>query len=85
VQEVQHPLVAAFACARQWPGWCRTGRGEGPAMAALAAAAPRYAVVSALAGVAFDAAAAPPAWGLTRYNDRHNVNCLSTFTAVCGL
>jgi polyisoprenoid-binding protein YceI len=47
-----------FACARQWPGWCRPGRGEGPAMAALAAAAPRYAVVSALAGVPFDAAAA---------------------------
>ncbi len=43
-----------FACAPQWPGWCRQGRGEQAALAALAAAAPRYAQVCARAGVAFD-------------------------------
>jgi len=43
-----------FACAVDWPGWCRSGRGEEEALAALATAASRYAVVPALAGVAFD-------------------------------
>jgi hypothetical protein len=43
-----------FACAPQWPGWCRQGRGEEAALAALAAAAPRYAQVCARAGVPFD-------------------------------
>ena len=43
-----------FACAVDWPGWCRSGRGEEQALAALATAASRYAVVPALAGVAFD-------------------------------
>ena len=43
-----------FACALQWPGWCRSGRGEEAALAALAAAAPRYAQVCARAGVPFD-------------------------------
>src|SRR5215472_2924706 len=43
-----------FACVPQWPGWCRQGRGEEAALAALAAAAPRYAEVCAGAGFAFD-------------------------------
>ena len=43
-----------FACAPQWPGWCRQGRGEEAALAALAAAAPRYAQVCARAGFPFD-------------------------------
>jgi len=43
-----------FACAVDWPGWCRSGRGEEEALAALATAASRYAVVPALAGLAFD-------------------------------
>jgi hypothetical protein len=47
-----------FACAPDWPGWCRQGRGEEAALAALAAAAPRYAAVCALASVPFDAASA---------------------------
>jgi hypothetical protein len=47
-----------FACAPLWPGWCRPGRGEEAALAALAAAAPRYAAVCAQAGIPFDAAAA---------------------------
>lgn len=47
-----------FACAWGWPGWCRAGRTEDAALSALKAAAPRFAVVCALAGAAFDADAA---------------------------
>src|SRR5260370_10577794 len=43
-----------FACAVDWPGWCRSGRGEEQALAALATAASRYAVLPALASLAFD-------------------------------
>src|SRR5437588_5683492 len=39
-----------FAAALEWPGWCRPGRDEDAALAALAAAAPRYAVAAARAG-----------------------------------
>jgi len=44
-----------FACAVEWPGWCRSGRGEEEALAALLAYAPRYAAVVAGAGLAFSA------------------------------
>jgi hypothetical protein len=44
-----------FACAPDWPGWCRSGKDEGLALEALAAAAPRYAVVAAAAGLPFPA------------------------------
>jgi hypothetical protein len=44
-----------FACALDWPGWCRAGRDEERALEALAASAPRYAEVAARAGVAFPA------------------------------
>jgi hypothetical protein len=47
-----------FACAWQWPGWCRPGRDDEAALAALAAAAPRYAEVCARAGLPFDPVAA---------------------------
>jgi len=43
-----------FACARDWPGWARAGRGEDAAPVALEAAAPRFAVVCARAGMPFD-------------------------------
>lgn len=46
-----------FACAWEWPGWCRSGRAEEAAVSALKAAAPRYAEVCVKAGVAFDPAA----------------------------
>jgi hypothetical protein len=39
-----------FACALDWPGWCRSGRDEGRALDALARAASRYALVAAEAG-----------------------------------
>ena len=45
-----------FACAQDWPGWCRAGRDEELALAALADAAPRYAEVARAAGVDFPAA-----------------------------
>lgn len=43
-----------FACAVDWPGWCRSGRDEQQALAALAAYAPRYGVVIVEAGLSFD-------------------------------
>jgi hypothetical protein len=45
-----------FACALDWPGWCRSGKGEEQALQALAAAAPRYAPVAKAAGL-------QPPWG----------------------
>jgi hypothetical protein len=47
-----------FACAVAWPGWCRAGRGEEAALAALAGATPRYATVCARAGMPFEAISA---------------------------
>src|SRR6266496_2365605 len=44
-----------FACAPDWPGWCRSGRTEELALETLAAYAPRYAVVAEQAGIAFPA------------------------------
>jgi hypothetical protein len=59
-----------FACAVDWPGWCRSGGGEEQALAALATAASRYAVVPALAGVAFDPV--------------HEVDCIEIAERVTG-
>jgi hypothetical protein len=42
-----------FACALDWPGWCRSGRDEGLALDALSSSASRYAVVTRDAGVPF--------------------------------
>jgi hypothetical protein len=39
----------AFACAIDWPGWCRSGRDEEEAIAALLESAPRFA--AAMKGV----------------------------------
>jgi hypothetical protein len=48
----------AFASARDWPGWCRAGRHEEAALVALAEYAPRFAVVTAEAGIELPARAA---------------------------
>lgn len=40
-----------FAGAVEWPGWCRSGRGETEAVAALLAYAPRYARLVEAAGL----------------------------------
>ena len=47
-----------FAGAVEWPGWCRSGRDEAEAIAALLAYAPRYAKIAKDAGTALPAAAA---------------------------
>jgi hypothetical protein len=41
----------AFACSVEWPGWCRSGKGEDAALEALAAYADRYGAVLAVAGL----------------------------------
>jgi hypothetical protein len=40
-----------FACALDWPGWCRSGKDEAQALDALAAAGTRYAAVATAAGL----------------------------------
>jgi len=44
-----------FACAYDWPGWCRSAKDETGALEALAAYAPRYAPVAKRARQPFDA------------------------------
>ncbi|HWD08145.1 MAG TPA: hypothetical protein VHA57_03515 [Actinomycetota bacterium] len=47
-----------FAAAVDWPGWCRSGKGEQGALSALAGYSGRYAPVAALAGLSL-----PPGCG----------------------
>jgi hypothetical protein len=47
-----------FACAVEWPGWCRSGKTEEAALEALAASAERYAVVAKQARIAFETTSA---------------------------
>ena len=54
-----------FACALDWPGWCRRDRSEELALEALAAYAPRYAEVARRAGLAFPPGEAGQAVGFT--------------------
>jgi hypothetical protein len=42
-----------FACSLDWPGLCRSGKGEEAALSALSDYVPRYAEVAAKAGVEF--------------------------------
>jgi len=42
-----------FACAVEWPGWCRSGKNEEQALDTVAAYAERYATVAREAGVTF--------------------------------
>ncbi|MGH8891557.1 MAG: hypothetical protein ACRDV3_17570 [Acidothermaceae bacterium] len=46
-----------FACAVEWPGWCRRAKTDEEALDALADYAPRYAPVVARAGLAFPGSA----------------------------
>jgi hypothetical protein len=50
---VESGAKRVFACAFDWPGWCRSGKDEDRALDALSAAGPRYAVVAAEAGIPF--------------------------------
>ena len=42
-----------FACAYDWPGWCRSAKDEAGALAALGTYAPRYALVARGARIPF--------------------------------
>jgi len=53
--EAGHTRV--FACSLDWPGWCRRAKTDEEALDALAAYAPRYAVVAKRAGQYFAEAA----------------------------
>jgi hypothetical protein len=44
-----------FACALEWPGWCRSGKTEDSALESLASYAERYAPVAGEAGLRFPA------------------------------
>jgi hypothetical protein len=46
-----------FACAVDWPGWCRSGKTEQLALEALADYVPRYAAVAKQARIAFPSTA----------------------------
>lgn len=61
-----------FACALDWPGWCRVGKDERLALEALAGYLPRYAAVVeeaglALPGDAFDVVERVPGTGATDF------------------
>jgi len=43
-----------FACAADWPGWCRSSKEESGAIEILLSYAPRYAYVAEASGVVFD-------------------------------
>ncbi|WP_424533936.1 hypothetical protein ACOZ38_26890 [Sphaerisporangium viridialbum] len=43
-----------FACAYDWPGWCRVAKGEEGAMEALSEYVPRYRVIAERAGLPFE-------------------------------
>ncbi len=47
-----------FACALDWPGWCRSGKTEEQALQSLADYAARYSAVPRVAGVDFSAESA---------------------------
>lgn len=49
---VEQGKKRAVACAFDWPGWDRSARSEGDALAVLATFRPRYAKVAGLAGLA---------------------------------
>jgi hypothetical protein len=50
---IESGRTRTFACACDWPGWCRSGKDESSALAALGAYAPRYAPVVRKARIAF--------------------------------
>ncbi|HEX6254250.1 MAG TPA: hypothetical protein VFZ70_00425 [Euzebyales bacterium] len=55
---LEHGARKTFACAVDWPGWCRVAQGDDAAIALLASYAERYAAVAAEAAFAFPHASA---------------------------
>ena len=51
---VEEGQKRVFACAVDWPGWCRSGKTEQAALELLAASAPRYALIARQAGAPFE-------------------------------
>jgi hypothetical protein len=51
---IESGRTRTFACAYDWPGWCRSAKGEEAALAALTAYAARYAPVAKKAKLPFD-------------------------------
>jgi hypothetical protein len=51
---LEHGPKRVFACAVDWPGWCRVGKSEEDALGALMDYVPRYRVVAERAGLAFE-------------------------------
>ena len=70
-----------FAIAAAWPGWCRAGRDEETALAALATYAGRYATVLQASGVRFTAPAGSSA---LRVTERVVGNATTDFGAPDG-
>lgn len=67
-----------FAGALEWPGWCRSGRDEASAIAALADYAPRYAQVVQWTNLAFMSPDDPGAFAIA---ERLNGNSTTDFGA----
>jgi len=70
----------SFACAADWPGWCRPGRDEDAAMQSLDAYRPRYASALRAAGVPFGGAR-----GTLRIAERTGGNATTDFGAPDGV
>jgi hypothetical protein len=66
-----------FACALDWPGWCRSGKTEDAALQTLSAYAERFAPVAELAGFKFPASA-----GELEVVDRVDGNATTDFGAI---
>jgi hypothetical protein len=56
---LEHGRQHVLACAVDWPGWCGHGRSERAALDALAARAPRYALIAGTADIPFPAKTHP--------------------------
>src|SRR4051812_3103756 len=55
---IERGAKRVFACAYDWPGWCRTAKDEGAALEMLADYVDRYRVVIAEAGLSLPKTAA---------------------------
>ena len=66
-----------FACALDWPGWCRSGKTEQSALETLSTYAERFAPVAELAGFKFPASA-----GKLEVVDRVDGNATTDFGAI---
>lgn len=67
-----------FAGAVEWPGWCRSGRGENAALQSLIDYGPRYAQVLHSAGIEFQAPTDTAAFIVT---EQHTGNATTDFGA----